>query len=161
MRKSVFEVCDQVRLKHVLNVSITETRVSICHFNIQKIDMMIIMHFSQSICRDLFNGNVYAKCYQSKPKGSRDRARFTFIFSEFKPRQNLDQSQMTFDNLLGYILSISMCMQNFITIFYSVQEIGPSPLFQNLELGKASTDDKCHFAISWARSCRYQCVCKR
>ena len=26
-----------------------------------------------------------------------------------------------------------MCMQNFITIFHSVQEIGPFSLFQNLE----------------------------
>ena len=62
------------------------------------------------------------------------------LFSEFEPRQNLDQSQMSFDNLIGYILSISMCMQNFITIFFTVQEIGPFSLFQNLELGKASTD---------------------
>ena len=62
------------------------------------------------------------------------------LFSEFEPRQNLDQSQMSFDNLIGYILSISMCMQNFITVFFTVQEIGPFSLFQNLELGKASTD---------------------
>ena len=48
---------------------------------------------------------------------------------------------MSFDNLMGYILSISMCMQNIITIFHSVQEIGPFSLFQNLELGKASTDE--------------------
>ena len=82
------------------------------------------------------------------------------VFSEFKPRQILDQSQMTFDNLLGYILSISRCMQNLITIFHSVQEIGSFSLFQNVELGKASTDDKCHFTISWARSCQYQCVYK-
>ena len=59
---------------------------------------------------------------QNIPKGSRDRASFTF-FSEFEPRQNLDQSQISFDNLIGYILSISMCMQNFITIFFTVQEI--------------------------------------
>ena len=54
--------------------------------------------------------------------------------------------------------------------------------FQNLALGKASTDDNCHFAIgshfsefelgknsinrkchltsSWGTSCQYQCVCK-
>ena len=69
------------------------------------------------------------------------------LVSEFEPRQNLDLSQMPFDNLMGYILSIPMCMQNFITIFHSVQEIGPFSLFQNLVLGKASTDDKCHFAI--------------
>ena len=49
-----------------------------------------------------------------------------------------------------------------ITIFHLVQEIGPFSLIQkNLKLGISSTDDKCHFAISWARSCRYHCVCKR
>ena len=35
-----------------------------------------------------------------------------------------------------------MCMQNFITIFFTVLEIGPFSLFQNLELGKASTVKK-------------------
>ena len=80
------------------------------------------------------------------------------LFSELEPRQKLNQSQMSFDNLVGYILSISMCMQNFITIFHSVQEIAPLSLFQNLELSKASTNEKCHFAISWARSCQYQCL---
>ena len=49
-----------------------------------------------------------------------------------------------------------MCMQNFITIFFTVLEIGLFTLFQNLEVGKASTDKKCQFAISWARSCQYQ-----
>ena len=43
---------------------------------------------------------------------------------------------------MGYIMSVSMCMQNFITIFHSVQEKGPFSLFQNLELGKASADGK-------------------
>ena len=80
------------------------------------------------------------------------------LFSESEPQQKLNQSQMSFDNLMGYILSISICMQNFITIFHSVQEIVPLSLFQNLELGKASTNEICHFAISWARSCQYQCL---
>ena len=57
--------------------------------------------------------------------------------------------QMSFDYLMGYIMSIPMCMQNFIIIFHSVQEIGPFSLFQNLELGKASTDEKYHVTISW------------
>ena len=83
------------------------------------------------------------------------------LFSEFEPRQNLDLSQISFDNLIGYILSVSMCMQNFITIFFTVLEIGSFSLFQNLELAKVSTDKKCHFAISWARSCQYQCLRKK
>ena len=63
----------------------------------------------------------------------------SLTFSEFEPRQKLNQSQMSFDNLLGYILSISTQMS--INIFHSVQEIRPSSLFQNLELGKASTNE--------------------
>ena len=83
---------------------------------------------------------------------------FGLLVSEFEPRQTLDQSQMSFDNLMGCLLSIPMCMQNFITIFHSVQEIGPFSLFQNLVLGKTSTDEKWYFAVSWARSCQYQCL---
>ena len=161
----------------------------------------------QSLYLDHVISNGYAKFPQTIPKGSRDTASFT-LFSEFEPRQNLEQSQMSFDNLIDYILSISMCMQNFITIFFTVQEIGPFSLFQNLKpaklrpmknvisqslgldlisinvyakvyqnippssrdrsiftfqnlaLGKASTDDICHFAISWARSFQHQIVCK-
>ena len=75
---------------------------------------------SQSLGLDLVNINVYAKVYQNIPLSSRDRAIFTF--SEFEPRSNsekvkmalslkLGQPQMTFDNHLGYILSISMLMQ--------------------------------------------------
>ena len=89
---------------------------------------------------DLVNINVSAKFYQNIPIGL--RVKFHFFQNYF--RQNLDQSQMSFDYFMGYIMSISMCMQNFITIFLTAQEIGPFSLFQNLELGKASTDDKCH-----------------
>ena len=107
---------------------------------------------SQSLGLDLVNINVYSS--------TDDKCHFAIVslFSEFEPRQKLNQSQMPFDNLVSYILSIPVYMQNFITIFYSVQEIAPLSLFQNLELGKASTNEKCHFAISWASSCRYQCL---
>ena len=53
-----------------------------------------------------------------------------------------------------------MFTQKFIKIFHSVQEIGLFSLFQNLAFGKASIDDKCHFAIPWARSFQHQIVCK-
>ena len=81
----------------------------------------------QSTSLGLVNSNLYAKFYQNIPKihetgpGS--------LLSEFESRQNVDQSQMTFDTLLGYILSISMCMQNFIIIFHSVPEKGPFSFF--------------------------------
>ena len=37
-----------------------------------------------------------------------DKCHFAIVslFSEFEPRQKLNQSQMSFDNLMGYILSI-------------------------------------------------------
>ena len=73
---------------------------------------------SQSLGVDLVNINAYAKNYQIIPLSSRDSAIFTF--SEFEPWQRLGQSQMIFDNLLGYILSISMRMQNYIKIFQAV-----------------------------------------
>ena len=73
---------------------------------------------SQSLGLDLVNINIYAKVYQNIPLSSRDGVIFTF--SEFEPRQRLSQSQMTLDNLLGYILSISLRMQNFIKIFQTV-----------------------------------------
>ena len=53
-----------------------------------------------------------------------------------------------------------MCIQNCITLFFTVLEIGSFSIFQNLELGKASTDKKYQFAISLARSCQYQCLSK-
>ena len=183
---------------------------------------------SQSLGLYLVNINVHAEVYQNIPLSSREKAIFTFLeflslgkastegkchfaivslFSEFEPRQKLNQSQMSFDKLMRYILSISMCMQNFITIFHSFKRqrhyhffsvwssAKPRPtknvisqslgldlvninvyakVYQNiplssrnraififfriLALGKASTDDKCNFAIPGARSCQYQCV---
>ena len=69
---------------------------------------------SQSLGLDLVNINIYAKIDQNIPLSSRD---YIVTFSEFEPRQRLDQSQMTSDNLLGYILSISVRMEKFIKIF--------------------------------------------
>ena len=92
---------------------------------------------------DLININVSAEFYQNIPNGL--RVKFHFL-----KNLNLGKSR-PIPNVIwlshGLIMSISMCIQNLITIFHSVQEIGPFSLFQNLELGKASTDEKCHFAI--------------
>ena len=111
---------------------------------------------SQSLWLDLVNINVYAEVYQNIPFSSRirpfsliqnlalgkastyDKCHFAIVslFSEFEPRQKLNQSQMSFGNLMGYNMSISMCMQNFITVFHSVQEIAPLSLFQNWSSAK-------------------------
>ena len=76
---------------------------------------------SQHLGIDLVDINVYAKVYQNIPLSSRGKAIFTF--SEFQLRQHLGQPQMAFDNLLGYILSISMRIQNFIKIGLRVIDI--------------------------------------
>ena len=75
---------------------------------------------------DLVNINVSAKFYLNISNS----LRVTFhCFQNLNLGKNLDQSQMSFDYLMGYIMSISMRMQNFITIFHSVQEIGPFSVF--------------------------------
>ena len=50
-------------------------------------------------------------------------------------------------------------LQNFIKIFQTVYELNFT-FFQILNLGKTSTNPKCHLTISWTTSCQYQCVCK-
>ena len=60
-----------------------------------------------------------------------DKCHFAVVslFFRILTSAKTQQSQMSFDILMGYILSISMCMQNFITIFHSVQVIAPLSLF--------------------------------
>ena len=117
---------------------------------------------------------MYAKFHHNIPLSSRDRAIFTF--SEFDARQDISQSLgLDFVNINVY----AEVYQN-IPLNSSDKAIFT---FQNLVLGKASTDDKCHFAIvslffqnlnlgknsanlkchltiSWGTSCQYQWVCK-
>ena len=69
-------------------------------------DDKIKCHFANPWARS-FQHQIVCKIlskYSKRFKGS------VSLFSEFEPRQNLDQSQMFFDNLTGYILSIPMCM---------------------------------------------------
>ena len=66
---------------------------------------------------DLVNINVSAKFYQNIPRP--------------RPIPNVIWQSHGL-----HLVNITMCMQNFITIFHSVQELGPFSLFQNLELGK-------------------------
>ena len=47
-----------------------------------------------------------------------------------------------------------------LTLLIVYTQHGPLSLFQNLELGIVSAIAKCHFALSSARSCRFQCVFK-
>ena len=134
------------------------------------------------------------QCHQNIPYGDRT----SFTFSEFGPQESLDRRHMVFGNSFGWVLSISMCVQNFypnipygprimgnfhvfthwtsakprpmdngilqslgldlvsinghaklfIKLFHKVQEIGPFSLFQNLNLGKSSTDEIWHLKNS-------------
>ena len=117
-------------LSHILSISMfTQKSIKIFH-SVQEIRAFSLF---QNLA--LGKASTNEKCHFA----------IVSLFSEFEPRQKLSQSQMSFDNLIGYILSISMCMQNFITIFPSVQEIAPLSLLKNLEFGKASTDEKMSF----------------
>ena len=113
---------------------------------------------SQSLGLDLVNINVYAKVYQNIPLSSRDRAIFTFfrIWRSAKPRPMIN---VILQFLELDLININVSAKNF------YQNI-PNGLrvkfyfFQNLNLGKLSTNPKCHLTISWATSCQYQYVCK-
>ena len=111
---------------------------------------------SQSLGLDLVNINVYAKVYQNIPLSLRDRAIFTFfrIWRSAKPRPVINVILQFLELDLVNINVSSKCYQNI-----------PNGLrikfhcFQNLSVGKTSTNPKCHLTISWATSCQYQCIC--
>ena len=106
---------------------------------------------------DIVNINVYATVYQNIPLSLRDRAIFYFfrIWQSARPRPMI--------NVILQFLELDLVNINVSANFY--QNI-PNGLrvklhcFQNLNLGKTSTNPKCHLTISWATSCQYQCVCK-
>ena len=112
---------------------------------------------SQSLWLDLVNINDYAKVYQNIPLSSRDMAIFHFfsIWHSAKPRPMI--------NVISHFLELDLVNINVSAKFY--QNI-PNGLrvkfdcFQNLNLGKTSTNPKCHLTPSWATSCQYECVCK-
>ena len=112
---------------------------------------------SQSLGLDLLNTNVYAKIYQNIPLSSRDRAIFTF--SEFGPRQSFHRRKNVSLQFLGldvFDIKLSAKFYQNISNVLSVK----FHCFQNLNLGKTSTNPKWHLTISRATSYQYQCVCK-
>ena len=86
----------------------------------------------QCVCEISFSQNM--------PYGSGDMGNFHFftIWISTQPR--------LMENCIwqspGLDLSVSMCMQTFIKIFHTVQEIGPVSLFQNLDLDKCEISSK-------------------
>ena len=112
---------------------------------------------SQSLGLDLVNNNIYATVYQNIPLSLRDKAIFTF----FRIRRSAKPRPMI--NVILQFLELDFVNINVSAKFY--QNI-PNGLrvkfhcFQNLNLGKTSTNPKCHLTTSWATSCQYQCVCK-
>ena len=99
---------------------------------------------------------MYAKFHHNSPLNSA-----SFTFSEFGARHNLDQCLISLCNLLGYIWQ-SLCLDhvnsNRYAKFYQNIPKGSrdgASFTLNLNLGKTSTNPKCHLAISWATSCQY------
>ena len=105
---------------------------------------------SQFLGLDLVNINVYAKVYQNIPLSSRDRAIFTFsrIWHSAKPRPMINVILQFFGLDLFNIKLSAKFYQNIpngVRVNFHV--------FQNLNLGKTSTNSKCHLTITWATSC--------
>ena len=112
---------------------------------------------SQSFGLDLVNINVYAKVNQNIPLSLRDRTIFTF--SEFGARQ----SCRTMINVILQFLELDLVNIKVSAKFCQNIQKGirvKFHCFQNLNLGKTSTNPKCHLTISWATSYQYQSVCK-
>ena len=112
---------------------------------------------SQSLGLELVNINVYAIVYQNIQLSLRDRAIFTFfrIWRSAKTRPMI--------NVILQFLKPGLVNINVSAKFYQNIPTGlrvKFHFFQNLNLGKTSTNPKCHLTISWATSCQYQCVCK-
>ena len=75
---------------------------------------------------DLFN--LSAKFYQNIPNGLRVNFHFFFrIWTSAKPRPI---PNVIWQSHGLHLVNIPMCMQNFITIFHSVQKIGPFNFFR-------------------------------
>ena len=111
----------------------------------------------QSLGLDLVNMNVCATVYQNSPFSLRDRAIFTFfrIWRSAKPRPMI--------NVILQFLELDLVNINVSANFYQNipnDERVKFHCFQNLNLGKTSTNPKCHLTISLATSCQYQCICK-
>ena len=86
---------------------------------------------------DLFNIKLSAKFYQNIPNGLIVNFHF---FSEFGSRQSLDQSHLSFDNLMGYILSIYQCVCK-ISLQYSISSRDRA-IFTFLEFGARQNLDR-------------------
>ena len=113
---------------------------------------------SQSLGLDLVNINVYATVYQNILLSLRDsQGHFHFfrIWHSAKPRPMII--------VILQFLELDLVNINVSAKFYQNIANGlrvKFHCFQNLNLGKTSTNPKCHLTISWATSCQYQCVCK-
>ena len=93
---------------------------------------------------------MYVKLYQNILNCSRDRASFTFfrIWTSAKP---WPMTNSTWQSLWLDLVNINVyaTFHQYI-LFHSVQMIAPFSLFQNLDLGIASTDAKiCYLQSLW------------
>ena len=95
---------------------------------------------------------MYAKFHHNILHSSRDRAIFTFfrIWSSANPRpiKNVSSQSLGLD-----LVNINVYAKVYQNIPFSSRV--NFHFFQNLNLGKTSTNHKCHLTISWATSCQY------
>ena len=126
----------------------------------------------QSIGLDLANLNVYANFHHHVPHSSRDRAIFTFL--EFGLRHSLDRWKCLFaipwarscqyQCACKIISKYSKRFNSYGHVHTQLHKLTREKQLKSSEFGPrhiASTDENCHFAIHLARSCQYQCVCKK
>ena len=112
----------------------------------------VISHF---LGLELFNIKLSAKFFQNIPNGLRIKFHF---FSEFEPRQYLDQPKCHLTISLatsGQYQCVCKISSQYSTQF---KRYGHFHFFRIWSSAKPRPKKKSHFAISWARSCQYQCL---
>ena len=87
---------------------------------------------------------MYAKFPHNIPLSSRDMAIFTF--SEFGALPKPQPMKNDISQCLGIDL-VNVYAEVYQNISLSSRDKAIFTFFQNLALGKGSTDDKCHFAV--------------
>ena len=114
----------------------------------------------QSLGLDLVNINVNAKVYKNIPLGSRQGHFHCFgIWRSAKPRPMIN-AILQFLGLDLFNTKVSANFYQTIPNHWNGLRVWTFFLDCQGQLGKASTDEKWHFAISWTRSCQYQCLRK-
>ena len=133
----------------LVNINVYAKFIKILH-SVQETGLFLLF---QNL--NLGNASANPKWHLTIPRATSCQYHFNRIWRSAKPRPII--------NVILQFLELDLVNINVSANFY---QNSPNDLrdkfhrFQDLDLGKTSTNPKCHLTISLATSCQYQCVCK-